>query len=427
MAPKQAPSTPKRSRTLHHEFNHEFSTPFKCYVIGAIDKRGNQTIQEVCTEIGVSTRNVRKWQSAVRIHGSPALHRTGRNRTGRPLTLSDAQLRQCFSPSNQDRTKSLDFQIKKFELPINKQNLSRNFRKRTSGVRKYRQRVVKKLTEKSKQKRVHYGKTHESEDFETFWKRVHFTDEAHIDPSEEPQGLILREQGTALNPENLQERSDRSGTALHIACSISWNHKSDLIFYNDPDDQIQILKPQIPRKPLRSKYESDAEYDQRLRDWEAEKAKLPHPIDLRPKGNSMTQQYYADHILPKHIEWINRARINHYGNEISRAILQEDNDPSHGHRSARNPPELLRQSNWIEVLEHPAYSPDLNPVEAIWAILKQRYKKRHWRNKQELKKVLLEEWENITQEEIQARISEMPWRCREVQNRNGMLIRSSLW
>jgi hypothetical protein len=33
-------------------------------------------------------------------------------------------------------------------------------------------------------------------------------------------------------------------------------------------------------------------------EWEAGK---PHPVKVKPKGNSMTQKYYTDNILPVYI------------------------------------------------------------------------------------------------------------------------------
>ena len=48
--------------------------------------------------------------------------------------------------------------------------------------------------------------------------------------------------------------------------------------------------------------------------------------------------------------------------------VQQDNAPVHKSEVVRN---FLAQEQW-EVLDWPAYSPDLNPIENIWAIFKKK-------------------------------------------------------
>ena len=133
--------------------------------------------------------------------------------------------------------------------------------------------------------------------------------------------------------------------------------------------------------------------------------------------------YYTENILPIYLKAINKARIYY----SRRGILQEDNDGSHGTRSENNKALEAKIKAWVELLKHPANSPDLNPIEAIWNILKQRVCRHFWATRAELKAVILEEWGKITIEEVRARIRDMPERCKAVVARPHLRVKSSLW
>ena len=194
---------------------------------------------------------------------------------------------------------------------------------------------------------------------------------------------VLREEGTALEPENLQEMPGFQGSKLHISAEVSWYRIGELQFYNDENDppEVEIKRPK-KRKPAKPrKNESQEHYDQRVREWEAEQqAQQPHDPEIKPKGNSMTQAYYTERLLPVYIRSCQEERVQ-YG----RAILQEDNDPSHGTRpnkvlakkGIKNVAQQLKDDEWIETLTHPAQSPDLNPSEACWNILFNVFGTRH--------------------------------------------------
>lgn len=139
----------------------------------------------------------------------------------------------------------------------------------------------------------------------------------------------------------------------------------------------------------------------------------------------MTQKYYTERLLPVYIKAIHEAQIQDLGYP-SPWIFQEDNDPSHGNKK----PGLtyhLKHINWINTLIHPAQSPDLNPMEGIWNILKQRIRRRTWNSLEELKEILQEEWSRITMQEVRRRILEMPERCATLVKTGGKPIKSKLW
>ena len=94
---------------------------------------------------------------------------------------------------------------------------------------------------------------------------------------------------------------------------------------------------------------------------------MPPPPTVQPKGNSMTQRYYSDNLLPVYLDAINHARLIH-GHDF---FLVEDGDPSHGMKK-RGVAQRKREAYKVENLVHPPSSPDLNPSEAAWNIFKQR-------------------------------------------------------
>jgi transposase len=209
------------------------------------------------------------------------------------------------------------------------------------------------------------------------------------------------------------------GTAFHIAAWINWWGKAPkLEFYNDEEDAEE--QPPMPVKPRRRPTtETQEEHEGRAKEWEATK---PHKVEKRVKGNHMTQKYFVECLLPIYVEAVQRERLR----TQNQVYLQEDGDPSHGMRKEGLAAEL-KAVNWVINLKHPAQSPDLNPIEGIWNIIKQRVHRRHFYNDEEVKQALQEECDKITLEEIRSRISDMPYRCRQLTKNGGKSIKTAKW
>jgi DDE superfamily endonuclease len=136
----------------------------------------------------------------------------------------------------------------------------------------------------------------------------------------------------------------------------------------------------------------------------------------------MTQKYYVERLLPIYTAAIKSIR------EIDQKpwLLQEDGDPSHSIRK-RGLAQEYKEANNIQNLAHPAQSPDLNPIEGIWSIIKQRLRRRIFDSEEEMKVALQEEWDKITMDEIRDRISDLPRRCASLIKSGGGPIRGNKW
>ncbi len=98
-----------------------------------------------------------------------------------------------------------------------------------------------------------------------------------------------------------------------------------------------------------------------------------------------------------------------------RAIFQHDNDPKH---TSKTTTALLKNLR-VKVLIWPSMSPDLNPIEHLWGILKRKVEERKVSNIHQLRDVIMEEWRRTPVATCEALVNSMPKRVKAVLENNG--------
>ena len=137
----------------------------------------------------------------------------------------------------------------------------------------------------------------------------------------------------------------------------------------------------------------------------------------------MSQALYTEHILPGHIAHLRKTQAQLRQD----AFLMEDGDPSHGKRSTNNPVQALRDRSWIKSLTHPPQSPDLDPTEGMWNIMKEDIKRQPWSTASEFKSAIKRAWYRITRDQIRQRIYSMKDQCNQLVESSGKRIKGDLW
>ena len=76
-------------------------------------------------------------------------------------------------------------------------------------------------------------------------------------------------------------------------------------------------------------------------------------------------------------------------------------------------------NNGIQCIDFPPYSPDLNPIENLWANLARRVEEFQCDSMEELQDVVAEEWKNTDKELLRTLARSMPERCQAVIEAKG--------
>ena len=143
--------------------------------------------------------------------------------------------------------------------------------------------------------------------------------------------------------------------------------------------------------------------------WGAFSAKGPGPIS-QVVGIMNAQKYIE--ILENNLEkYLHENMAANY-------TFQQDNDPKHAAKATK----AWFEQKKIKVMEWPAQSADLNPIENLWDYIDRRLKAKQIDKLQHLYPALEEIWKNIPKDFCKKLVDSMPNRCRMVIANKGYKI-----
>jgi transposase len=128
----------------------------------------------------------------------------------------------------------------------------------------------------------------------------------------------------------------------------------------------------------------------------------------RPDNERFTSRTYIDRCLA------GKVQRHVCDNNL---VLQADNHRSHYSGEAKKcftSKDMKYTTNW------PARSPDLNPIENLWAHVQQEVSKRVPSNAEELAKYIVEEWDKLDDAFVNKYVRSFKGKCQRVWDRNGL-------
>lgn len=100
-------------------------------------------------------------------------------------------------------------------------------------------------------------------------------------------------------------------------------------------------------------------------------------------------------------------------------ILGHDNDPKHTANTVKAYLQRISNKGKITIMEWPSQSPDLNPIENLWNIVKMKRKGIKALSAEDLFQKVSKIWREISTETLNKLVESMPRRIEAVIRNNG--------
>jgi transposase len=328
------------------------------------------TYEKIHQKIGCSTTAA--WET---VHRDKIHHtRNSLPRSGRPRHLDDRQHRRIVRELRKDRRAPFK------EIGNRVGGISEWQVRVVAAESGYHRRVARRkpfLKPSMVKRRIQWAKENSGRD----WTRIVFTDEANIELGERPGRIwVTRKAGEEFLRENIQPTFRSGRDKIMVWACIAHNRKGPLIRLD--------MVPEIVN----------------------EKGKK--------KGGGLDGPKYVKQVLQGPLkDFVAEMKVERGPN----ILVLEDGAPSHRSKVAAK----ARSELGLEQIKHPPDSPDLNPIEPLWNVLKNRVAdipgSRNSLDK--LWAACQQVWDAITVDEINAHTGKMDDRVAAVKAAKGFHTR----
>ena len=184
-----------------------------------------------------------------------------------------------------------------------------------------------------------------------------------------------------------------------------------------------------PKGPLMS-YTVAAKYIKKsksfVKKWvERYKANKKHPVKVHVWGcfsqrgfgclELFTENLNAQKMLQIYERGLLRSATKMFGADTADWILQENNDPKHRSRLCT----AWKTENGITTLDWPSQSPDANPIENVWSVLKRKLAGKRVFTLKQLSQKIRKIWQELPTDYAEKLVESMPKRCQAILDNDG--------
>lgn len=300
---------------------------------------------------------------------------TSPKRPGRPQTLSPramAHLRRIITKNRRLSLRRLLPLLSEHNLAMSLSTLKRVFQR--LGLMRYIARFKPFVNKRAKLLRCLYSAKHQKDGLQD-WRRTIFVDEASMRLDGHCRTYVTRASREAYREDCLFPRLHALRGSCMVWAAIWHGGRSELIRFDHSESE--------------------------------------------GKRSGVTAVIYRDQITKGELRR-NWREVCAWWRGYGRPRIVEDG--ARVHTSPVN--RIVGAKQGFRYLDHPPYSPDLNPIENCWALMKRKLSHMSPRPTtiDGMFAVAKDIWRAIPQAHIDATVDSMPWRLKEVKKRRGLSL-----